>query len=310
MLPPSWLTALCGPAAPIPTFTCCSSAPPRWPTRSSLRSPPADRARRRRRRPAAGASAWPTPPRAGQPSGHRPCARRSPRWPTATRRRASSRPAPAARSSPPPCSGFGRSPGVRRPALAAILPGVAGPVVLLDVGRLAGGPARPRWSGTPRSAPRTPALVARRRRSPGSGCCRSAPSRARATGARRAAEPLLAAPTLPAGARYVGLVEGHDVVARAGAPTWSSPTGSPATCCSRASRARTRWPAAAGPAPRAAGGPARRPRHRRRLPRRRHRRRRRLRHRAWPPRCTAAARPRHAALAALLSDQTAEAPHE
>ena len=107
--------------------------------------------------------------------------------------------------------GLGRWPGVRRPALAAILPAVAGPVVLLDVG----GSLEPRpatLARTPRSAPPTPRSRTASPR-PGSACSRSAPSRARATGSprRRAA---LAATSLPCDGRYVGLVEGYDVVPR------------------------------------------------------------------------------------------------
>ena len=66
----------------------------------------------------------------------RPCSP-SPRVPP-TR---SSPPAPPAPPSPSAALGLGRWPGVRRPPLAAVLPTVAGRLVLLDVGSLASTPA-------------------------------------------------------------------------------------------------------------------------------------------------------------------------
>ncbi|HET6529890.1 MAG TPA: phosphate acyltransferase PlsX [Actinoplanes sp.] len=105
--------------------------------------------------------------------------------------------------------GLGRWPDVRRPALAAVLPTVAGRLILLDVGssvdpdeqtlamhaRLGAGYAR---IGHDVAAPRVGLLTIGTERGKGDRL-------------RRAAPAVLAATTLPAG-RYVGLVEGNDVV--------------------------------------------------------------------------------------------------
>ena len=165
MLPPSWLTALCGPAAPIPTCSCCSSAPPRSPTRSS---PPSTRRRAHRvdgARGRAAPSAWPTRRQRGSRADTTDRARPWPRWPPGAADAVVSAGATGATVTAA-VLGLGRWPGVRRPALAAILPAVAGPVVLLDVGgSLEASPAT--WSSTPRSGAAYAAVVARRRRAPG-----------------------------------------------------------------------------------------------------------------------------------------------
>ncbi|WP_189168766.1 phosphate acyltransferase PlsX [Pilimelia anulata] len=107
--------------------------------------------------------------------------------------------------------GLGRLPGIRRPALAAILPAVAGPVVLLDVGgSLDASPATllrhadlgAAYAGLVHglAAPRVGLLSIGVE--PGKG-----------DRSRRLADPALAAADLPAGARYVGLVEGGEVCA-------------------------------------------------------------------------------------------------
>ena len=104
--------------------------------------------------------------------------------------------------------GLGRHPGVQRPALAASMPAVTGPVVLLDVGASLGA---------------NPAILARH------ACLGAAYARAvhgldqprvgllsvgaepgKGDRARRAAEPVLAATALPADGRFVGLVEGQE----------------------------------------------------------------------------------------------------
>ncbi|WP_320065223.1 phosphate acyltransferase PlsX [Micromonospora sp. RTGN7] len=105
--------------------------------------------------------------------------------------------------------GLGRWPHVRRPALAATLPAVAGPVVLLDVGgSLEPGPAtlaRHAVLGTAYAA------VAHAVVEPRLGLLSVGTEGGKGDRLRRTTDPLLAAATLPHGARYVGLVEGYDV---------------------------------------------------------------------------------------------------
>jgi glycerol-3-phosphate acyltransferase PlsX len=105
--------------------------------------------------------------------------------------------------------GLGRWPEVRRPALAAVLPTVAGRLILLDVGssvdpdeqtlamhaRLGAGYAR----------------IVHDIAAPRVGLLTIGTERGKGDRLRRAAPAVLAASTLPAG-RYVGLVEGNDVV--------------------------------------------------------------------------------------------------
>ncbi|GGK28295.1 phosphate acyltransferase [Pilimelia terevasa] len=105
--------------------------------------------------------------------------------------------------------GFGRLPGIRRPALAASLPAVAGPVVLLDVGgSLDCGPATLLWHAALGAA--YAALVHDRDR-PRVGLLSIGVEPGKGDRARRLADPALAAADLPRRARYVGLVEGHEV---------------------------------------------------------------------------------------------------
>ena len=154
MPPPSWLTALCGPAAPILTCIFCSSA------RAAAADEVLGALARRRPRPGR---------RAASSTGASACPTRSPTAPTrpppigaAVPRRAptagstrSSRPARAAPPSPRPCSASGRSTGVRRPALTAILPGGGRVRWSCSTSAPACRSARSTWSSTPRSAPPT-----------------------------------------------------------------------------------------------------------------------------------------------------------
>lgn len=104
---------------------------------------------------------------------------------------------------------LGRMRGVRRPALAATLPGRAGPVVLLDVGASLD-PEAHALAGHAYLG----AAFARIRhgvRDPRVGLLSIGTEAGKGDRARRAAERALATQPLPYGARYVGLVEGHDV---------------------------------------------------------------------------------------------------
>ncbi|HEX5542405.1 MAG TPA: phosphate acyltransferase PlsX [Micromonospora sp.] len=105
--------------------------------------------------------------------------------------------------------GLGRWPGVRRPALIATLPAVAGPVVLLDVGgSMEAGPdtlARHAALGAAYAA------VAHGFQHPRVGLLSVGVEPGKGDDARRVADPALAGQKLPVGARYIGLVEGYDV---------------------------------------------------------------------------------------------------
>lgn len=96
-----------------------------------------------------------------------------------------------------------------RPALAASLPGVDRPVVLLDVGGS--------LEASPATLTRHAILGAAYARAfhgvaePRVGLLSIGTERGKGDRARRAAEPILAAADLPAGAHYIGLVEGHEV---------------------------------------------------------------------------------------------------
>ncbi|MEV1328868.1 phosphate acyltransferase PlsX [Micromonospora costi] len=105
--------------------------------------------------------------------------------------------------------GLGRWPHVRRPALVATLPAVAGPVVLLDVG----GSLEPRPATLARHAVlgAAYAAVAHAVAAPRVGLLSVGVEAGKGDRVRRAADPVLAAEPLPRGARYVGLVEGYDV---------------------------------------------------------------------------------------------------
>jgi glycerol-3-phosphate acyltransferase PlsX len=105
--------------------------------------------------------------------------------------------------------GLGRMQGVRRPSLAATVPTPGGPVVLLDVGATVD-------SGTA-SLARSAVLgagfaqVRHGIAQPRVGLLSIGAEAGKGDRARRAAEGTVAAQPLPSGARYVGLVEGHDV---------------------------------------------------------------------------------------------------
>jgi glycerol-3-phosphate acyltransferase PlsX len=105
--------------------------------------------------------------------------------------------------------GLGRWPHVRRPALVATLPASAGPVVLLDVG----GSPEPRTGTLLGHAVlgAAYAAVVHGVRAPRVGLLSIGTEPGKGDRVRRATDPLLADLPLPGGARYVGLVEGHDV---------------------------------------------------------------------------------------------------
>ncbi|WP_433297070.1 phosphate acyltransferase PlsX [Actinoplanes sp. CA-030573] len=105
---------------------------------------------------------------------------------------------------------LGRWPAVRRPALTAVLPTAAGRLVLLDVGS-----AVDPDEGTLAMHARLGAAyasVVHRVAEPRVGLLTIGTERGKGDRLRRALPPLLAAADLPGGARYVGLVEGNDVV--------------------------------------------------------------------------------------------------
>ena len=273
MPPPSWLTALCRPAAPIPTSSCCSSAPARSPTRSFAalpggRSRPGRGARRRARR------------RHGRPGRARRRSADLDRCGDAgARRRAGptpwSRPGPAVPRSPPrswapgrlhrrPPPGARRDPARRRrPAGAARRGrGRAGPPGRPGPARGARAPATP---GSPPASTHPRVGLLSVGAEPGKG-----------DKPRRAADAALRLHPLP-DAVYVGPVEGHDVVtgARADVVVTDGFTGNVLLKGIEAALAAV--PNAFPPHRGAAGGgAARRGRHSRGLPRRRQRRRARL----------------------------------
>ncbi|WP_422774867.1 phosphate acyltransferase PlsX [Plantactinospora sp. WMMC1484] len=105
--------------------------------------------------------------------------------------------------------GFGRWPGVRRPALVATLPALGGPVVLLDVGGSL--EARPATLARHAVLGAAFAAVTHEVRRPRVGLLSIGTESGKGDRTRRAADPALAGQALPADARYVGLVEGYDV---------------------------------------------------------------------------------------------------
>ncbi|MEV4755256.1 phosphate acyltransferase PlsX [Micromonospora sp. NPDC049559] len=105
--------------------------------------------------------------------------------------------------------GLGRWPGVRRPALVATLPAVAGPVVLVDVGGSL--EARPTTLARHAVLGAAYTAVAHGTPEPRVGLLSIGTEPGKGDRARRAADPVLAAQALPGGARYIGLVEGYDV---------------------------------------------------------------------------------------------------
>ncbi|MDG4785544.1 phosphate acyltransferase PlsX [Micromonospora sp. WMMD1102] len=105
--------------------------------------------------------------------------------------------------------GFGRWPGVRRPALVATVPALDGPVVLLDVGGSL--EARPATLARHAVLGAAYAAVTHGVSEPRVGLLSIGTEPGKGDRIRRAADPVLAGQAMPAGAGYVGLVEGYDV---------------------------------------------------------------------------------------------------
>lgn len=105
--------------------------------------------------------------------------------------------------------GLGRYPGLRQPALAACFPGPFGPVVLLDVGGSA--EADPRTLVWHASLGAAYAHTVHHLPHPRVGLLSIGTEPGKGDRVRRATESMLAAAVLPAGARFVGLVEGDEV---------------------------------------------------------------------------------------------------
>ncbi|MEU4716095.1 phosphate acyltransferase PlsX, partial [Micromonospora purpureochromogenes] len=148
--------------------------------------------------------------------------------------------------------GFGRWADVRRPALVATLPAVAGPVVLLDVG----GSLEPRPLTLARHAVlgAAYAAVAHAVDRPRVGLLSVGTEAGKGDRPRKAADALLTAASLPCGARYVGLVEGYDVAlgARADVVVTDGFTGNVLLKAIEGAYAMAGGPPAGGGAPRAA----------------------------------------------------------
>lgn len=148
--------------------------------------------------------------------------------------------------------GLGRWPHVRQPALAATLPGVNGPVILLDVG----GSLEPRPATLARHAAlgAAYAVVTHALESPRVGLLSIGTEPGKGDRARRLADPTLATVPLPCGSRYVGLVEGYDVAsgARADVVVTDGFTGNVLLKAIEGAYALTGGPPAGGRAPRAA----------------------------------------------------------
>ena len=106
--------------------------------------------------------------------------------------------------------GFGRWPAVRRPALAAVLPAVAGRVVLLDVGATVD-PDEQALAVVARLGSAY-ASVVHALPEPRVGLLTIGTETGKGDRLRRAMPGLLSPLALPGGGRYVGLVEGNDVV--------------------------------------------------------------------------------------------------
>ena len=111
--------------------------------------------------------------------------------------------------------GLGRWPGVRRPALAAVLPTAAGRLVLLDVGSSVDPDEQTLAMHARLGAAYASAVhgIA----APKVGLLTIGTERGKGDKLRRSAPAVLAAAPLPGGARFVGLVEGNDVVLGAAA---------------------------------------------------------------------------------------------
>ncbi|AGZ45562.1 putative fatty acid synthesis protein [Actinoplanes friuliensis DSM 7358] len=106
--------------------------------------------------------------------------------------------------------GLGRWPGVRRPPLAAVLPTAAGRLVLLDVGSSVD-PDELTLAMHARLGAAYASIV-HEVAAPRVGLLTIGTERGKGDRLRRTAPAVLAGLQLPAGARYVGLVEGNDVV--------------------------------------------------------------------------------------------------
>ncbi|MEU4221151.1 phosphate acyltransferase PlsX [Actinoplanes sp. NPDC026623] len=106
--------------------------------------------------------------------------------------------------------GLGRWPGVRRPALAAVLPTAAGRLILLDVGACVDPDEKTLAVHARLGA--AYASVVHDLAAPRVGLLTIGTERGKGDRLRRVAPGVLAALDLPAGARYAGLVEGDDVV--------------------------------------------------------------------------------------------------
>jgi glycerol-3-phosphate acyltransferase PlsX len=105
--------------------------------------------------------------------------------------------------------GFGRFPGVRRPALAATIPSLAGPVVTLDLGAATDATMVDLlWYAVLGAGY---AAVVEGVDAPRVGLLSIGAEPGKGDRLRRATATAMAALPLPSGGRYVGLVEGHDV---------------------------------------------------------------------------------------------------
>ncbi|MEE6260904.1 phosphate acyltransferase PlsX [Plantactinospora sonchi] len=148
--------------------------------------------------------------------------------------------------------GFGRWPGVRRPALVATLPALTGPVALLDVGGSL--EARPATLARHAVLGAAYAAVTHGLVRPRVGLLSIGTEPGKGDRARRAADPTLVEQPLPAGAHYVGLVEGYDVAtgARADVVVTDGFTGNVLLKGIEGAYAMAGGPPASGGAPRAA----------------------------------------------------------
>ncbi|GAB2918362.1 phosphate acyltransferase PlsX [Micromonospora polyrhachis] len=147
---------------------------------------------------------------------------------------------------------LGRWPGVRRPALVATLPALAGPVVLLDVGgSLEASPATLSRHAVLGAAY---ASVAHAVVEPRIGLLSVGTEAGKGDRARRAADPVLADQPLPVGGRYIGLVEGYELGhgARADVVVTDGFTGNVLLKAIEGAYAMAGGPPASGGAPRAA----------------------------------------------------------
>jgi glycerol-3-phosphate acyltransferase PlsX len=106
--------------------------------------------------------------------------------------------------------GLGRWPGVRRPALAAVLPTATGRLVLLDIG--ASVDPEEHTLATHARLGAAYAATVHGVANPRIGLLTIGTERGKGDKLRRAMPAVLAGLRLPAGGRYVGLIEGNDVV--------------------------------------------------------------------------------------------------